>query len=474
MNDYIKSKIKAWQASPLLFVHEGIQVEPSSQQAEALVKFAKTKRMTIRSGHGTGKDACASWIIIWFLVTRLYAKVVCTAPTARQLSDVLWSELSKWMRKSIVADEFVIQKDKIYHKHAPKEWWCRAVSVSARASKDEQAETLAGFHGDHMLIVVDEASGVNDPVYIPLEGAMTQEDNKCLLIGNMTKNSGYFYDSHFHSELKKSWTRLHWDSRESSNVSKEMVQYFIDKYGEDSSVFAVRVAGNPPHADDDCLIPLSWSMQCVDNDIGVPEDEPLYFGVDVARYGSDDSVILPRRGNWIYEWKTIHHMNTISLGGEIVMMGTDMEAEGIAIDEIGVGAGVTDWLYKHGAIPTFGINVACSSSDITKYHKLRDELWVRVKEKCMKGLYRFPSGKLGDLLCNELASVGYDFNTYGGIVVDSKKLLKSKGKESPNVADALCLSEYFQNVATQVFPKNKNRRVNPAARQPNPYAWMVA
>ncbi|MEA2000167.1 MAG: hypothetical protein U9N61_12710, partial [Euryarchaeota archaeon] len=414
----------------------------------------------------------ASWLILWFLVTRLYAKVVCTAPTARQLDDVLWSELSKWIRKSIVADEFVIQKNKIFHKHSPKEWWCRAVSVSARASKEEQAETLAGFHGDHLLIVVDEASGVNDPVFIPLEGAMTQEDNRCLLIGNMTKNAGYFYDSHYHVDIRKKWDKLHWDSRESTNVSPEMVQYFIDKYGKDSSIFAVRVAGDPPHADDQCLIPLAWSMQCVDNDIGIPEDEPLYLGVDVARYGNDDSIILPRRGNWIHEWKTYHNMNTISLGGEIVLTGVDLEAQGVAIDEIGVGAGVTDWLTKHGAIPTFGVNVACASSDIKKYHKLRDELWVRVKEKCMQGQYRFPGGKLGDELCNELASVGYDFNTYGGIVVDSKKLLKSKGKESPNVADALGLSEYFQNAATQVF-KDKRKRRKRSPSYNNRHSWMV-
>jgi len=214
MSEFIKNKLKVWRDDPLLFVHDCIQVTPSKQQHELLVNFAKHKRTTIRSGHGTGKDGSASWIIIWFLVTRLNAKVICTAPTARQLSDILWSEISKWLRQSSVADEFVIQKDKIYCKHNPKEWWARAVSVSAKSSKDEQAETLAGFHGDHMLIVCDEASGIPDPVYIPLEGAMTQEDNKCLMIGNMTKTRGYFYDTHFHSELKKNWYRLHWDSRE--------------------------------------------------------------------------------------------------------------------------------------------------------------------------------------------------------------------------------------------------------------------
>jgi hypothetical protein len=180
INPRVKEKLQSWKDSPLLFVNDCIDVTPTSQQAQALVQFPRTKRMTIRSGHGTGKDACASWIILWFMATRAYPKVVCTAPTARQLADILWSELSKWLRKSILADEFVLQKDKMFHKDAPKEWWCRAVSPSVKASKEEQAETLAGFHGDHLLIIADEASGIPDPVYIPLEGAMTQEDNRVL------------------------------------------------------------------------------------------------------------------------------------------------------------------------------------------------------------------------------------------------------------------------------------------------------
>jgi len=239
MNPRIIEKLALWKNSPLTFVTEAISATPSTQQVDALTNFPKTKRLTIRSGHGTGKDATAAWLVLWFMTTRAYPKVVCTAPTARQLSDILWSEISKWLRQSILTTEFVIQKDKMFHKDAPKEWWCRAVSPSVKASKEDQAETLAGFHGDHLLIIADEASGIPDPVFIPLEGAMTQEDNKVLLIGNMTRNSGYFYDTHFHSEIKRDWKKLHWDSRYSSNVSADYPKYMATKYGEESNVFKI-------------------------------------------------------------------------------------------------------------------------------------------------------------------------------------------------------------------------------------------
>jgi hypothetical protein len=168
----------------------------------------------------------------------------------------------------------------MFHKESPKEWWCRAVSPSVKASKEEQAETLAGFHGDHLLIVADEASGIPDPVFIPLEGAMTQEDNRVLLIGNMTKNSGYFYDSHFHPELSKPWTQLHWNSKYSTNVKPEYPNYMATKYGLESSVYRVRVEGEPPLEDETTLIPLAWAIQCIGNETIVSEDEPRYLGVD--------------------------------------------------------------------------------------------------------------------------------------------------------------------------------------------------
>jgi hypothetical protein len=400
--------------------------------------------------------------------TRPFAKIACTAPTGHQLSDILWSELSKWIRKSKVEDEFVLQKDKLFHKSNPREWWTRAISVSARSTREEQAETLAGLHADHLLLIVDEASGVPDPVFVPLEGALTQEDNIVILIGNPTKNSGYFYDSHFHSEISKDWYKLHWDSRKSTNVKPSMPEYFSRKYGEDSNIFRIRVAGDPPLVDESVLIPLHTAMQCIGNEFEVAEDEPLYLGVDVARYGSDASVIMPRRGLKIFPWETFHKLNTIDLGGFINQTYQELGADGCAIDVIGVGAGVSDWLEKHHMKNLYQVNVANSSSDIKRYDRLRDELWCRVRDNCVLGLYFFPdliplgeTESLGNMLANELSSVRYSFNKQGGIIVESKKSLKIRGLDSPNIADALCLTEYFHNSATRVFAKEKPQYYKP-------------
>lgn len=493
MNKNILKKLKEWKQSPLKFVTECIGVTPTKQQIEALILLPKTKRLSIRSGHGCGKDALSAWTIFWFMTTRAYAKVACTAPTAHQLSDILWSELSKWLRQSKVADEFVVQKDKMFHKASPKEWWARAISPSVKASKEDQAETLAGLHADHLLILVDEASGVADPVFVPLEGAMTQEDNRVILIGNPTKNTGYFHNTQFHPVLSRKWTKLHWDSRDSEIVTQDMVDYFRDNYGEDSNIFRIRVMGEPPIDDESTFIPLSWALQCVGNNVEVDPDWPLHLSVDVARYGDDDSIILPRRGMKIGAWERFHGVHTLQLSHHILRTYKDMEANGVAVDAIGVGGGVVDWLQNDprglGYDKVFEFVASEASSDPKKYYRLRDELWNRVRTNCMKQKYSFPDqsiklfGKdmnLGHMLADELASVKYNLDN-SVIKVESKKDMKARGVKSPNIADALCISEYFsKDIAFGLWsPRQKTKKkriIQPGVTQSlvNSQNWMSA
>lgn len=482
LNRSILKRLQEWKRSPLQFIKDCIPAfmeKITDQQIELFTALPKEKRITIRSGHGTGKDGSSSVAILWFMVTRPYAKVACTAPTNRQLKDILVAEISKWLRQSTIADEFVVRKDIIHHREAPKEWWIRFISPSVKATKEEQAETLAGLHADHLLIVADEASGIPDPTFIPLEGALTQEDNKVLLIGNMTKNSGYFYDTHY-GLMASEWCKLHWDSRKSSLVHPSMPLYFQRKYGLDSNIYRIRVMGEPPLADEKTLIPLWAAIQCVGNEIVVAEDEPLYLGVDVARYGDDASIILPRKGLQIFPWETFRKLNTIDLGGFVNQTYTEMDADGCAIDVIGVGAGVYDWLEKRKMPNLYGVNVATSSSDLDKYDRLRDELWIMMRDKCILGLYSFPDIKvngeeqsLGQQLANELACIRYDFNSHGGYKVESKKDLKARGIASPNIADALGVTEYFYGSATKLFAPPKAIEVEKKKRYTDIYTSSV-
>lgn len=487
----IEHTINRWYDSPFLFATECIGVTPSSQQEDALRKFPHCKRMSIRSGHGTGKDAFASWLILWFIFTRPYPKIVCTAPTARQLSDILWAEIHKWARKSVISESIEHQKDKIFMKGAKAEWFAKAITASVTASVESQAETLAGIHGDHVLVVVDESSGVPDPVFVPLEGILTSDDNKVLLIGNPTKAMGYFDDTHTNKRLAAKWELLTWNSEESSNVTGDYIEYMSDKYGKDSNVYRVRVLGLPPVEGEDVLIPMAWAQACIDNPITVAEDELKSLGVDVARFGSDKTIIMPRLGNKIYPWTEMSKMNTMDVAEKVNNMMNDKEQNiaVAAIDEIGVGAGVVDWLTKHriGKRDIFGVNVARKSTKLhesgePKFASLRDELCWNVREKCEKFAYSFPfsrDDKMSEELVNEMCSIHYEFDKKGKIKVESKRDMKKKGLVSPNIFDALMLSEYFQsstyNAAMKQMVLNPpKKRLQRRSVHHGRNAWQVA
>jgi hypothetical protein len=190
-------------------------------------------------------------------------------------------------------------------------------------------------------------------------------------------------------------------------------------------------------------------------------------------------------------WESFNGMNTITLGGHILQIYQELEAQGCAIDVIGVGAGVADWLQKHRLRGLYEVNVTNASSSIAEFDRLRDELWLRVRDNCLHGKYSFPDIKragevlsLGQELASELASVRYDFNKHGGIKVESKKEMRARGVASPNIADALCLSEYFANIATRVFKKPIDRSKQEVGRvysfpyrqgrYPGKNSWMAS
>jgi hypothetical protein len=460
-SEAVKERIRRWAKSPLLFVVECLKATPSTQQAKALRDFTKGKFHSIRSGHGTGKDAFASWIILWFMATRTFPKIVCTGPTQHQLKDVLWAEINKWLRQSPLIHDIVWQSQKIYMEGYKEEWFATAVTCNAKASTEEQAETLAGFHADHILVIVDEASGVPDPVYLPLEGAVTTPDSFVLLIGNMTRNSGYFYDSHYR-DLSDRWNKIHWSSKDSENVDPSWIEFMGAKYGTDSNVYRIRVEGEPPFEEESALIPLAWATQCIGNtDVSSDPNDPLHLGLDVARFGADSSVLMPRQGNYIYDYKTKNGLNTVEIAWFAQQEYEEMDAQAIAVDEIGIGAGVVDNLKLHMAPQTvFPVNVSNKSSNPKKYNRLRDELWWNVRKKCEKGLYRFPPGKVGQDLCDELATPKYSYPDGGMVKVESKKEMKARGVPSPDIAEALLMTEYFQVRAKLILAGKQNGRVS--------------
>ena len=146
---------------PVLFVESILKVTPQPWQAEALKAVASNDKVSIASGHGVGKTAFQSWLVLWWLITPYPCKVAVTANTAHQLSDVLWTEIDKWARQLPEGFKQLLEfkSDKIALKGASDSF------AVARTSRRENPEALQGFHSENMLFLCEEASGIPDVVF---------------------------------------------------------------------------------------------------------------------------------------------------------------------------------------------------------------------------------------------------------------------------------------------------------------------
>lgn len=171
---------------PADFVEDLLHVTPDKNQRAILDSVAKNQMTSVRSGHGIGKSAVEAWTVIWFMSTRPFPKIPCTAPTQHQLFDILWAEISKWLRNNKALErELMWTKEKVYMKQYPEEWF----AVARTASKPD---ALQGFHADDILYIIDEASGVDDKVFEPVLGALSTPGARLLMCGNPTQLSGFF------------------------------------------------------------------------------------------------------------------------------------------------------------------------------------------------------------------------------------------------------------------------------------------
>jgi phage terminase large subunit len=418
--------------APIGFVREVLHAEPDAWQLEALRAIARGHtRIAIRSGHGVGKTALAAWVMVWFANTRAPFKVAVTAPSAPQLFDALWPELVKWFTLlpmgwrslwDITSDHITLKGN-------------QECFITARTSRPDKPEAMSGLHSTHILLVADEASGIDEAVYEAAGGSMSSPGAITLLIGNPTRSSGYFWRCHLMERDR--WFTMRVSGLDSPRVTPDYVEETIRRYGRDSNAFRIRVLGEFPIADADTVIAASLVDDAMLRDVVLDPSAPAIWGVDVARFGDDASVLIKRHGSVVPEMpRRWRNFDTMQLAGAIK---AEYDAAGtykpalIVIDVIGIGAGVVDRLHEQN-LPILGVNVAEVPSTTGRYARLRDELWVRTREWLESRSVRLPRD---DQLRDDLVAPRYAFLSDGRLQVESKNAMRSRGLASPDSADAL-------------------------------------
>lgn len=424
--------LEAYRNDPVAFVRHVLSASPLPWQEDFLRAIARgERRISVRAGHGVGKSTVCSWALIWHMTTRYPQKAVVTAPTSAQLFDALYSELKAWINKlpPVLRESFEVFSDRVVLKGAPESSF-----ISARTSSSERPEALAGVHSEHVLLVVDEASAVPEPVFEAAAGSMSGHSATTILISNPTRNSGLFYKTHH--DLASDWFRMHVGCRDNPLVSSDFISQIAATYGESSNAFRIRVLGEFALADDDTLIPAELVDGALDRDVTVSPVEPMVYGLDVARFGTDRTALCKRKGNVVLEvrhWGGLDLMQTV--GAVLNEAKKDSPAE-ICVDTIGLGSGVADRLREMG-LNVRDVNVSESSAMNPNANRLRDELWLSVKDWLSTRAVKLPKD---ETLRHELVAPRYTFTSAGKVQVESKDAMKRRGMRSPDLADSLCLT----------------------------------
>jgi len=403
-------------------------------------------RLSIVSGHGIGKSMMLSIIILWFLFVHPYAQVACTAPTASSLYDVLWKEIKKWIDKMPpqIAALYQWETTHIRMKENPETWFARA-----KTSSKENTEALAGVHADWVLVAVDEASGVEEPIFETMEGALTSGNVLVFLISNGTRSLGYFYDTH-HKDASR-WQNYAFSSLDSPHVNTKYIEDISAKYGEDSIQYAIRVKGEFP--DEGIMDDKGYVQLFNERDIHLVPFDPQWKPVgrvaaalDASGEGQDSSewAIRDRMRGAIVASEQISTPASMAVKSITVCDKYEVDPYDFVIDAFGKGQDVGMEIAlatskQKRPWRTFPVNTGdqCEDeSDRLQFVNMRAMIFYRMMLWCRAGGEFMDSKGLKD----ELLSIRFKRTPNGRVQIMDKVSMAKLGFKSPNKADALSMT----------------------------------
>ncbi len=426
-------------------------------------------KVTVRSCHASGKTYVAGRIAVWFITAHRNAVVLTTAPSFRQVEDQLWREIRLAQGRNPFSVSTLNLTD--LSVSAEDKWFALGLSTN-------DPQRFQGFHADYLLLIADEAPGIEDHIFEAVESVLTSAHSKRLYLGNPTRRDGEFYRSHHNDGFKKlhisafqtpNFSAFHIAENDIANgqwqkkitgplpypglITPAWVAERYKAWGPESLLYQVKVLGEFPEQAEDAFVPLhlvTSAQSKFQNEKGKgeekgKEDGPWELGVDPARFGSDASAFCLRNGMRIEMIRKRAKIDEMAVVGEVVSIAREQpKLAAIKVDEGGVGAGVLDRLKElqregklRGDIAIIGINSSKAARDSQRYERVKDELWGNVKDALRLGELALPPD---DELALQLTARRFKFNSNGQYVLERKDDYKARVGTSPDKADALALA----------------------------------
>lgn len=439
--------------SPVDYIRERVGLDLWSRQRQ-LVESTWAENITgCVSGQKTGKTHVAAGIAIAWCKLHRSGIVRLASASEDQLIDGLWGEI----RTILLAHPELGPVPSL----EPSTGWRPSNSQKIIGVTAKEANKLAGRSGPEQLWIVDEACGIDYSLWQVIIGNLIGGGH-LLWLTNPVTIGGKVYE--WVTKPDSSANIVQIDARETPNfeflpngdpnpdyvpggvpglATPDGVQMIFTDYGVDSPEADVRVYGRFPRQGSSAAIPLSLVQDAMERPI--PEaGGKLVLGVDVARFGDDDSAVAPKRGLVALEPRVFHGLDLTALAGEVSVIATELregtEEVYIAIDSSGLGAGLVDIMMSWGPewdwLTIIPVNAAEKAHEDDKYFNRRTELWFNGRNWLKEG------GKLphNQRLKGELIAPLYGFDPKNRQKLESKDDIKKRTKHSPDVAEAFLLS----------------------------------
>ena len=432
-------------------------------------------QIAVSSGHDVGKSSLIAMVCWWALSTFDGCRGTITANTDNQLKTKTSPELAKWFRLAVNGSWFekTVTSIKVSAEPTMREEW----RMDLVPWSDENPAAAAGLHnkGKRLVLVFDEGSEIPSLIFEVGEGVTLDEHTEMvwLVCGNPTRNKGPFYDAVF-GRARHRWKTWTIDSREVEGTNKTKLAQWEQDYGADSDFFRVRARGLPPVAESAQFIDQDLIDAAQKRRVVVLPDEPLVAGVDFAWGGADDNVIRFRCGLDAQSIKPIKIKGEFTrdpavmvgkladiLSASYVVGGVSRKLAMVFLDSAGIAAPVEARLRQLGHQNIVTINFGAHSPD-TKSAYMRDFMWAKLRDWLRDGAIDNDPGLAADLAGPCLVS-----DKQQRIKLEDKELMKKRGLDSPDDADALALT-----FAMTVAPKQPEPIPEPTYMGERSEGWM--
>lgn len=442
------------------FAIEVCGLDPTWQQIELFDSVSLPgSRTSASSGHGTGKTSGFAIIAMWHLLCYYNSNTFLTAPKLTTVHDGVWKEFADLSTKiqtgqqGWIWDYYTIETQRVYVKGFKLSWW-----VVAKTAPRGSPENLAGSHRDWLLWLADEASGIPDPNFAVITGALTDERNRMVLASQPTRSSGFFYDTHHGLSMDEDgvWNNLVFNSEESPIVSAAFIAEKKRQYT--SEEYEIKVQGRFPQESSKYLLGPKAIENCIGLQVIRSDDA---FGwlipVDVGGGGYRDKTVVlalkvtgngeygddARRAQLVKVPICSNSQDVSDLHGEIIVEAGKRNNSTVLIDAGGIGLGVCKQLEKDDF--TNFKKVYWGSPNFKKEYKDR---YVNQRAQAICGLSRaVQEGRFGvdegiDLafvkqMVREGSRIPYHYDDKARRYIAKKEDMKKDGIPSPDIWDSL-------------------------------------